>query len=216
MSIFFHIACFAPLVPLLVGLLQPGANMKPHHKWFLVLMAFISLFSITGWVFAYLLIKNNLPFFHIYILIEFLFLWRIFFKILEWNIRSPLSIVISGSFVSFWVINVIWIDGLTTYPTIIHGVEAILLLILAISFFMKLLREKKVARPARTFSFWLSTGVIMFFSSNFLLFVFSGLIANIQREAFMAIWNVHAILTILLYLLYTLAFLWIPKTTKLS
>ena len=60
--------------------------------------------------------------------------------------------------------------------------------------------------------FWLSTGLFIYSACDIIIFIFSNYILSSYSEKFnLQLWDIHAILTIVLYLFYTLA-LWIsPK-----
>ncbi|GAB5522899.1 MAG: hypothetical protein Roseis2KO_07710 [Roseivirga sp.] len=158
----------------------------------------------------------NMPFFHLYILVEGVLLMRIFASLLNPFIARKAVYAAAVIFVIIWTINVLFFDGITGYPTYILAIKGITLIILAVSWFAKVLREKKILHPEKLFAFWLSTGVLIFFSGNMLLFIFSNFIFTSQRHVYLAIWGTHAILVILLYILYTIAFIWARKNPTSS
>lgn len=122
--------------------------------------------------------------------------------------------MLSIGFIVVWLINVITGEGWLGFPSYIHALEAIIILILVVRWFLKMLHEKTIARPAKAFEFWFCAGLLTYFTGNFLLFLFPKFIINAGKEVFIAIWKMNCILIIILYSAYTVAFLWVKKTAK--
>lgn len=184
------------------------------EKTFAVLLSIIIAISFAGRLWNMFVMKNNLPFFHLYILIEALLLIHIFIQLYESHWRKLKWLVLAGSFLIAWMLNITAISSMWIYPDYMLGLESVLILSLVLGWFRKMLREKKIRKPSRTFAFWMSSGLLIYFSGNFLLFVFSNFINDQEHSVFVAVWMVNTILVILLYLMYTTGFLCIPKTKK--
>ncbi len=159
---------------------------------------------------------STAPFFHGYLLFECLMMLRLFGLLLGKSIASRWLRVAGATFALAWFTNLAVGDGLMALPTWIRPLEAILLVSLAVRYFLKIMSEGVVRNPAKTFGFWVSTGVLIFFSGNMLLFVFSKTVSDLSGRAYLAIWEVHAALAILLYLIYTLAIVWARKNPTSS
>lgn len=159
--------------------------------------------------------NSNMPFYHVYILVEYLFLLKIFSLLFDNYIGSKVWILISIGFILTWIGNLVFIQDWYTFPDYIHALEAIIILILIALWFVKMLKEKIIKRPERTFEFWMCSGLFLFFSGNFLLFLFSKFLMTIDMVSYDAIWIIHTILNLILYIMYTIAILWVKKTTKL-
>ena len=133
--------------------------------------------------------------------------------------RLVSSFVVALAAVGFgasWVSNLLFLDGPMGFPSYIRGVEGLLLIVLSLAYFGKLLREKNVSDPTRDFGFWLSTALLIFFSGNLLRYFFSDVLMTHSERAWQVLLALHSVLTILLYLLYTLAIIWAVKTPKSS
>lgn len=213
MEIFFHIGVYIPLLPALITAWY-WKKLNKSQQWFGVMLWIIAVISLCGRIWTVLGYSNNLPFFHSYILVEALFLLFIFREILGSFINLLLWKSAAIGFSIFWLYNVTYGETLFTYPAHSHAIEALIMMSLAIGWFAKVLREKEVRNIHQTFDFWFCTGVFIFFSSNFLFFLFSSFIVKQSHEVFKAIWGIHAILAILLYLIYSYAIRWAVKTQK--
>jgi len=155
-----------------------------------------------------------MPFFHSYILVEFLLFLMVFKHIFNQSIKNYIWWILATAFTILWVINIFTGQGWWGFPDYIHAVEAVIILALIVKWFLKMLKEKKVANPERTFEFWMCTGLLIFFTGNFLLFIFSKFLVDAGAEIFKAIWMINSILILLLYICYTIALLWVKKTVK--
>ncbi|MEM7087198.1 MAG: hypothetical protein AAF489_13505 [Bacteroidota bacterium] len=179
--------------------------MNLGQRWFAILLWFVVAISFAGEIWLWLGGESNLPFFHVYILIECLFIIRIFAFLLNNALTSTARYILSFGFSGLWLVNVLVGEGWRNYPDYIHALEALIILTLVFKWFLKMLREKTITRPQKTFEFWLCTGLLVFFSGNFLLFLFSEFLLTIEMSAYYAIWKLHIILNLVLYLIYTLA-----------
>ena len=188
--------------------------MNRPQRWFTIMLWAIVIISLSGEAWQILTVKNNLPFFHTYILIEYLLLIQVFKNIFRESVKKRIWWLLSLGFVLIWVFNVTIGEGWWVFPDYIHILEAIIILIFISIWFLKMLREKEISNPEQTFEFWMCTGLLVFFSGNFLLFVFTNFLLKTDMAVYEAIWKVHCILIILLYILYTVALLWVKKTIK--
>ena len=198
-----------PLIPALVG----ARNWKycnTEVKVFIVLTWFILINGIAAYA-VEKLIGSNMPLFHLYILVETVVLIHVYKKLLHPFIHTRVHNTLSIAFILLWLFNIILGDGINGYPAYMLPVMAVLLIVLSICWFVKVQREKRVQHPEKLFAFWLSTGVLIYFSGNMLQFTFSNYIFVQRKYVFVAIWDVHAILVILLYLIYTIALIWARK-----
>ena len=213
MIVFYHIAFY---IPLLAGLLSLAVwkNMNQTEKYFGLMVWSIILISFSGRLWSVFVMDNNLPFFHSYILVEYVFLILLFSRAFREDWRQLKWLVLIIGFALLWVLNAFILSSLWIYPDYIHALEALIILTLVVLWFRKMLREKSIRNPVKNFQFWLCTGLLIYFSGNFLLFVFSNFVIELETRVYEAIWVVHAILVILLYLIYANALLCIPRTKK--
>lgn len=214
MDAFTYIGIGIPLLPAILSLFG-WKLFPPEVKTFSLLIWINFINGLAAFIWE-LTSGTNMPFFHFYILIETILLIRIFSALLHPFISNKVLNTILVTFSALWTFNVLFDDGITGYPTYILAVKGSLLICLAVSWFIKVQRERKIQHPERLFAFWLSTGVLIFFCGNMLLFIFSNFIFVQAQHVYVAIWGTHAILVILLYLIYTIAIIWARKNLTLS
>jgi hypothetical protein len=145
--------------------------------------------------------QPNLFLLHIYTLTEFLLLY-LFYEIYfnrfypVWPLR-----ITAAAFLVFSVINSLFIQPVTGFNSYARAAEAFIMTVLSLLCFYKLAQEHK---PAVT---WINTGLLLYFSGSFLLFIVSNYILSYSSKLNYHIWAVHAFLSLLLYLLITIG-LW--------
>jgi len=208
-----HLALYIPFLPALLGVFK-WKSLSQAQCWFVWMLCAILVISISGELWQKYSEHNNLPFFHVYILIEYFFLLQIFKLLLGKSLNITLWYSLRIGFLVLWILNVSINNGWWGFPDYIHALEALIVLSLVVMWLAKTLREKVVSNPEKTFEFWFCSGLLVFFSGNFLLFFFSTFLLSIEMAAYDAIWKVHCILIIILYVLYTVALLWIKKIIK--
>jgi len=209
-----NIAFYIPLLPAVFALFK-WQLMNKAQRWFAFLLWGIVIVSFSGELYLSLAMKkNNMPFFHLYILMEYLFLLQVFRYMFEESISKNIWRTLGIGYLIIWVFNVISGEGWWGFPDYIHALEAIVMIVLIILWFLKMLREKTILQPIKTFEFWMCTGLLVFFTGSFLLFLFPKFLIDTSTEVFKVIWNMNCILIILLSLTYTIALLWVRKMTK--
>lgn len=92
-------------------------------------------------------------------------------------------------------------------------VEGLFILLFVFQYLYRVLRNMSISHLESAPMFWLSAGLFIFFPCDIIIFVFSEYIfSSYSRQFSLQLWNVHAILTMLLYIFYTIT-LWIsPKS----
>lgn len=145
--------------------------------------------------------QPNLPLLHIYTLTEFILIY-LFYEIYFNRFYPVLLLRITAvAFVVFSVINSLFIQPINGFNTYARAAEAFILTVLSLLCFYKLAQEH---RPAIT---WINTGLLLYFSGAFLLFIVSNYILSYGNELNYHIWAVHAFLSLTMYLLITVG-LW--------
>ena len=213
MDAFVNIGLYIPLLPAILAATKWHTLNKPQ-RLFTILLWLIIVISFSGELWVHTVGKTNLAFYHVYILVEYLLLLTIFKALLNHSMNDNVWKVLAVGFTVIWIGNFSINRGWSTLPDYIHALEAVIILSLVAFWFIKMLKEKITLNPEKTFEFWMCSGLLLFFSGNFLLFLFSEFLMTIEMAAYEAIWKVHITLNIILYIMYSIAILWIKKTTK--
>lgn len=210
-----EIAFYLPLLSALLSLVK-WKSMNASQRWFTLLLWLIVLISFAGEFWTLNFKQNNMPFFHVYILVEYLLLLQVFRLFFKGSIKDRIWLLLAVGFTLIWLVNVVFLEGWWAFPDYIHVLEILVLLVIILLWFRKMLMEKVIKKPERTFEFWICAGLLIYFSGNLILFIFPKFILDEGKQTFQAIWKFNSVLNILLYTIYTVALLWVKKTKTLS
>jgi len=151
---------------------------------------------------------NNLPLLHFYTLAELLILVE-FYKRLE-VVKSNTAFLtgVQVFFTVFCIANVIFWQHIKTYPSYSLSLDALILMLLSVIFYAKILNAILDTKTTNIPSFWFNSGIFLYFSGSFFLFIFSNFInLNLSGTAWNIIWNLHALFVFIMYILFTVGFI---------
>jgi hypothetical protein len=103
--------------------------------------------------------------------------------------------------------------NLVRFNSIQRFAESFLVLGLVLLYFYKVIRELVIVNLEREPMFWVSVGLLLYFSGNVFIFISSNYVIQHSRDLSMKLWDVHAILYMVLNGLYAGA-LWISPSSK--
>ena len=149
--------------------------------------------------------SNNLPLLHVYTLTEFILLYL--FLEYHWNNFYPKRLLrsIATGFVTFSVINSLFIQNIYTFNSYARGLEALLLIIFSLLSFYRIFQDASVTAARQPV--WIIAGILIYFSGAFTLFVLSNYILPLGVSLNFQILAVHACLSIMLYVFISIG-LW--------
>ena len=160
--------------------------------------------------------NTNFPFYHVGTPVLFWLIMRIFTPIFGEGKWKPWYYFTLISFLSIAVINAFYLDGIMNFPNLTIGLYSLTGIVLPIVYMLILLRRLNIARLDRSPLFIAAAGMLIYFSGNFLLWLFLTYF-NEDIVVFDAIYRVNGVLTILLNLFFTYAIIIQPMPkTKLS
>ncbi|WP_191041068.1 hypothetical protein [Spirosoma validum] len=152
-----------------------------------------------------------------------LFLWPVYtsveFGLLIWmyslNLGSAVLVQFRIWLIVAFVSTVVGLEFFSPTHLLISNaarlIESVGVIILTLVFFYRTFQELIVRRLEREPMFWVSSGLLLFFSGNLFVFIFANFVLNYSQKLNYQLWIVHAVLNAFLYSAYTYA-LWIsPK-----
>lgn len=182
--------------------------LEKEAKLLLYMLLFVGANQLFSNWWTHFVERNNIPFYHFYIVIELLFTSVIYYSYLRKSRVRKLIPILTISFLLFYIFSLILTpEKLWIYSTYERAIEGGIVLFMAGAYFIHIYRRQEIMYLHRTSGFWIGFGFILYFASNLLLFTFSELVFSQGSEVFQSIWAIHAILTILLYISFTIALL---------
>jgi len=191
------------LVPALLALWQ-WSKLNELEKSLARLIFVITVIQGVALLLAEVLKLNNMPLYHFYLVLEFNLLFNLFYyHIFRFKEQRAWVLVLALSVIVF-VVNGIWVEHLTRFPSYLRALGCLLSSVLAIVFFVNKLSRVEAVPLKSDPAFWMSCGIFIYYTTNMLLFFYIRMFDD-QPELFNYIWVVHSYLNILLYTFYAIA-----------
>lgn len=151
---------------------------------------------------------GNLFLYHFYSIAEFTLLGTLYKRNLTGVVKSVYSTSIIALFIIFAVVNTIFFQRLKEFNSNVTFAESLLLIVWALLYFYKLLRDMEHRQLQRVPMFWINMSVLTYFSGAFLLFHVANELFTFPKEEIAILWGTHALFNIVHYFLYGIA-LWV-------
>jgi hypothetical protein len=199
-----YVAMFAPLATCVVGVVR-FRKLTIGQRLLLLFAIFCLVNQSIAELFTFWN-TSNLPFFHLHIAVELLFLTWIFF--VEGGIFHHKTIQIFGSTLIFIAAasNAIWGEGLWNLPSILLVAESVLLILFVGIYFLKLFKEMTIVAVEREFLFWVSLAILLFFSGTLILSAFIEFLTY-RKDVYFDVFLIRAVLIILTNICYAIGML---------
>jgi len=200
------IAPFTIFIPLILSIRRIGGSNKVQSWLSLV----IFVYAITEFLFFFTgkhLHQNNLYLTHIVPVIEFALL-VCFFRV---TLSEKAIKILIISFTILSILNVLFVENLNEFNTLARAIEALILIIISLMYFYTLLQDLSEQYIERSPLFWIATSILIYFSGSFFIFIYGNYIMPSAKLS-LTFWAIHALFSIIKYILLTVA-LWInPKS----
>lgn len=176
--------------------------------WFYLLIAAVvnTAATIMGRVFHI----NNAPITHVYTAVETIMLILFYRNLLEIRSSKKAYLVLCIGFVLTCILNALFFQSIYTYCSYTRSLESIICMLFALNYFAKIASsDKGVIKNA---GFYFNTGIFLYFSGAFMLFIFSNfIITNSSLSNFLVIWSIHAVLVLIMYIFFSTGFILCKK-----
>ncbi len=197
------------ILPIILGLI----NLKYIKSYVvpLFILVFISLsVEMISWGFSQFS-QNNLYIFHLFTVIEFTLItlfyilyFKKYFKPIVFLILIPVFLIIA--------ITEYTIKGAGCMNNITTSIESILFVSFSLFLYYYVMTKSLIENLFSSSVFWLNSAILIYFSGNLLLFIFSSYLAETEQENYFILWaTIHSFFNITFNLLLSLGF-W--KTRK--
>lgn len=186
-------------------------NAHSQEKWIVILtsIACISeLISSALWRNE----MNNILVSHCYTVIEFAFLTYYFCGYYSFHLRKW-SLFTSVAFAGFVIVEVFLFNDPYQMNWVPRTIESIIMILMALFTYGFILKNSTDTDVWKQPLFWINSAVLLYFSSNLLLFYFSSYVASLSHSLNISIWLFHVLFMTLYYFLISIG-LW--KTPQIQ
>lgn len=197
--IIFFLSLFIVLCPLILAL----SRVHRYPKELKVITVHLTAITILGFIGAILwaLKKNNLLVLHIYTMIEFTTITLFYQSVFKTLFSKKKALVLIASFVIFCLINAFYIQSWWIFNTYPRTLESIVVIGFSLFYYYRITHQNVHLQIEKSPVFWISTAFFIYFSGGFFLFMLSNYILPLDPALRIMIWQIHAILSIILYIL---------------
>ncbi|WP_109298810.1 hypothetical protein [Aquimarina sp. AU474] len=197
-------------VPFIVALFR-FKTLNKTQAILMVLLSIIIIVEIVSLLFWYKKV-NNLPIYHVYTVVEFVIISKIYAVELKSMFSKSFFIILILLFGGFAVCNTVFFQDIYTFNSNAITISGMIIIFFCLSYFYSLLKEVKYNALEINPMFWINSGFLIYFSSNLILFFINNYMFKDGASASSyLVWGLHAIMNIVLNIFYTIA-LWVnPK-----
>jgi len=192
------------LLPVAIAFLKYGALSKPA-RLLLGYLLIDTLVSILSSALAFYHIANT-PLYHIATMIETVLLLYFFYGIFQQKYFAryiPWAMVL---FPVACIINTLCFQHILEFNSYTLSLQSLLIILLCFLYWWHY--ENELAKPwAGVPLNWIISGLLLYFSSSFLLFTFSNAaLTYLSVKNFILVWNIHATLSVVMYIFIGIGF----------
>ncbi|GEM_PF-1524970 len=207
------ISSLSIIIPLIVGLVR-FRKLSPTQKLLSYLVIASALTEIIANILWYQQLRN-LEVYNVYALINFNLLAIILSRHLYLTWRKPLKLFLI-CFNGYFIIDALFFKDLKhweyNFNSNLTTSASIILIVLALSYFHKLLKEVRYQKLERNSQFWISSGIVMYYSGTLILFLLGNQVNDPEYsyyyELHFAAWGLNSFFNLVLNTTYTIA-LWV-------
>lgn len=148
---------------------------------------------------------TNLPLYHVATIIEAVMLFYFFTLILKDRavIYGYLLIIV---FPVLAVVNMFLFQSIFSFNS--YALSLMALLVISCCFIYWWQYDNEQGKTWKDIPLnWMLSGMLLYFSSSFVLLTFSNIIVSLARNVSILLWNIHATLSVIMYCLLTFGFI---------
>lgn len=182
----------------------------------LKLMALFCLLSFipdfVGLITTYLkIVFNNLFLFHFFDMMAVVFFTLIYYRAFYKPVFKKMTLIFGITSLAAMVFNVIFIESISTYPSVSNTVLCVFLIILSLIYFYQLLTRQEFTYIEKQGMFWINSGVLFYFAINIFLFMLYNKIRDADKPNY---YMMQSVTNIIANLLYSVGLLCKPQSRK--
>jgi len=183
----------------------------------LKLMAIFCMLSVipdvVGLVVVYLQPRhyNNLFLFHLFDMMAAIFFTLIYYRAFYKQLFKKMTLIFGITSLIVMIFNVIFVENMSTYPSVSNTVLCIFLILLSLVYFYQLLTRQEFTYIEKQGMFWINSGVLFYFAINIFLFMLFNKISNADKPNY---YMVQSVTNIIANLLYSVGLLCKPQNQK--
>lgn len=198
-----HISALTVAIPFFVALFRRRKLDAPDRTLWLLM----SISAITEIIIEILRSYdiNNMYVTHVYTILEFVLISLFFARAIKPSklIYAILAVALVFLYISGYEL---FHDPEDTSDEISTTTEAIVFIIYSLSTFYYMLQHPGQSSVFSIPLFWFNTGILLYFSGNLFIFLFSNYLQAHSQQVYSELWGIHSVLNIVFYILISIGF----------
>lgn len=158
---------------------------------------------------------NNLWLAHIYVIVSLPALSTVYYRILSTKIWKRAIIIINTCAIIFSLTMSLWVQPIYLFPTYGVTIDSIFLSLFALGHYYQIYKSSTLIKLEKYPTFWLSTGILLFYGGTLLLHSASNYLLWLSLELSRTSLSLQRILLFLFYTSITIS-LCLPKQHSTS
>ncbi|MEO8762673.1 MAG: hypothetical protein ABI416_00205 [Ginsengibacter sp.] len=200
--------CVLILVCMVISILFYNQLEPKWLKVFTWFLLFTILSQVAGFVYSFYSKKSNHFIFNIYILVQFIFYFGIFYKTFQSKKFKLTTLFITLAFLVYYWYIIIFETGFYVFNSAGNSVGSVLTIFCCLLYFVSLFSSEIVVNYFRISMFWIATGLLFFFVGNFIYLTFIGYIVNHNLDSGGNFYRyIMVTLNLLMYGLFSIGFI---------
>jgi len=198
----------------LTSLIYHIKESKPNKLFsFAIFLLVTFIIEITG---AYLSSKviSTIPLYNIFTTFEFLFYIYTIRQFIHHPIAKKIFIYIIVVYGLAAFINIFFIQGIMVFHTITYAAGCLVVVFCAVYYFFEILFRPTPVTLVRMPDFWICSGLLFFYAVSFPIYGFTNFVMSLPHTLLKNFNLFIQILNIILYTMFSIAFLCRFKVTK--
>lgn len=157
------------------------------------------------------LTKITAPIGHFYYPAATLILGLFYLQVLRNFIKPVYILTILISFITYSIINSIFIQSLFEFASLVASIEALIVFLFSVAFFTKIMVEAKIAKLYSEPLVWINSALLFYYAGNFFYYSFFNLRLLASKEIALLAIKFFGFLNLVLYLVISVSFLMVNK-----
>ena len=168
--------------------------------------------DVVSLIISYLkIVFNNLFMIHLFDMMAAIFFTLIYYRAFYKPLFKKMALIFGITSLAAMIFNVIFIEGMSIYPSVSNTVLCIFLILLSLVYFYQLLTRQEFTYIEKQGMFWINSGVLFYFSINIFLFMLYNKISDADKPNY---YMMQSVTNIIANLLYSVGLLCKPQNKK--
>lgn len=155
--------------------------------------------------------KNTMPIGHFYYPASTLILGLFYLQVLRNFIKPVYVLAILIAFLSYSIINTIFIQGFFEYASLVASIGALIIFLFSVAFFTKIMVDAKITKLSSEPLVWINSVLLFYFAGNFFYYTLYNLRMLASMEIAILAIRLFGVLNLVLYIIITISFLMTNK-----